>query len=315
MAEHENGVVEATATEIGTDVERHEAFAMAERTAYDRMDQRRLALIKSTVASKATDAEVGMFLELAWRYDLDPFAKEVWCAVSEGQTRRLLVMVGRDGLRKIALRRGLRIDGDVVRAKDEFAIQRAGDRSRKVSHAYAGSAEQRGPVVGAWAEVWEPRSSEQRGFFFAPLSEYKPRNEKKLQYSPWGSQESVMILAAAERQALRQATPLSGLMAEGEMDLAAEREAPATPEPEPVAEPIDEAQARELYDTAMAAGVPAARFQTAVAAMAGRDPGDLGARSEAVARMAAVLQAPAADRLAKWIGDKAAEVGEAADAA
>jgi hypothetical protein len=96
------------------------------------------------------------------------------------------------------------------------------------------------------------------------------------------------------------------------MDLAAERETPATPEPEPVAEPIDEAQARELYDAAMAASVPAARFQTAVAAMAGRDPGDLGDRDEAIARMT-VLDAPAADRLAAWIKDKAAKREETTD--
>jgi hypothetical protein len=56
--------------------------------------------------------------------------------------------------------------------------------------------------------------------------------------------------------------------------------------------------------------VDATTLQHAVAHLAGRDVGDLGARSEAVARMA-VLDAPAADRLAAWIKDKAAKREEA----
>jgi hypothetical protein len=37
-----------------------------------------------------------------------------------------------------------------------------------------------------------------------------------LKFSPWGHQESIMIITAAERSALRQATPLGGLLGEGE---------------------------------------------------------------------------------------------------
>jgi hypothetical protein len=40
----------------------------------------------------------------------------------------------------------------------------------------------------------------------------KPRNG----YSPWGKQVSAMMLGAVERQSIRQATPLGGIMAEGE---------------------------------------------------------------------------------------------------
>jgi hypothetical protein len=82
--------------------------------------QRTLALLKSTVALKATNAEVGMFLELCQHYGLDPFAKEAWCAVSDKGTRKVLIMVGRDGLRKIAQRSGLIMDGDVIHEKDDL---------------------------------------------------------------------------------------------------------------------------------------------------------------------------------------------------
>lgn len=199
-----------------------------------RMDRQKYDLIQRTVAKDATPAELGLFLELASKYELDPFAKEVWCvkgSSQDGGSGRLLIMVGRDGLRKIAMRNGLRIDGDVVRENDEFTVHRDPDRKRTIDHAYREAAEAartdrtttRGPIVGAWAEVWDEETGEQRGYFYADLIEYRPTNAKKLQYSPWGSQESVMILAAAERQALRQATPLSGLLVEGEMDRNDER--------------------------------------------------------------------------------------------
>lgn len=206
---------------------------------YDSVNAQKLALLQSTVAAGATAPEIAMFLELAQRYDLDPFAKEIWCAISDrGQSRKVMIMIARDGLRKIAQRNGLRIDGDVIRENDHFVVSRGPDRSRTIEHAYAdarasdserrsGVTSQRGKVTGAWAEVWDEATGVQRGFFYADVKEYKPTSENSLRYSPWGSQESVMVLSAAERQALRQATPLSGLLVQGEMDLNLERlEAP-----------------------------------------------------------------------------------------
>ena len=128
-------------------------------------------------------------------------------------------MVGRAGLRKIAQQQHMRIDGDVVHENDIFEVTHNPDRTRTIAHSYP--AKDRGDILGAWAEVYDAEG--QRGFFYALMSEYKPTNPKKLQYSPWGSQESTMILAAAERQALSMATPLGGLVAQGELDAGEER--------------------------------------------------------------------------------------------
>jgi hypothetical protein len=196
------------------------------RPIVDLINPRQYELLKQKTPL-LTDGERAQALELCAMYALDPYANEVWFTKGQGRdgnAGRLLIMVGRDGLRKIAHRQGLLMDGDVVRAQDEFMVERRPDGSRVVHHKYAGSAEVRGEVVGAWAEV-RTKEGLVKGFFFAPLTEYKPTNENKIKYSPWGSQLSVMILAAAERQALRQATPLSGLIAEGELDLNEERAA------------------------------------------------------------------------------------------
>lgn len=195
-------------------------------------DPEQVRLIKATVAKGATDAELGMFLELAARYGLDPFAREIWCAKSQrqdGGEGRILIMIGRDGLRKLARRAGARVDQDVVRAGDRFEVRRAADGTRAIEHGYNGGQAERGAIVGAWCEVNAP---EGYGFFYAPIEEYRPTSEAKLKYSPWGSQESVMILAAAERQALRMAISLAGVVVEGEAELNDERATGAVAEEE-----------------------------------------------------------------------------------
>jgi hypothetical protein len=217
----------------------------------DAIDKRRLDLLQKTVAKGATGSELASFLEICAKYDLDPFANEAWCAVSQkdGGKRSILLMVGRDGLRKIAMRQGFIIDGDVVREKDDFAVTRNPDRTRTIRHSYA--LKDRGPIIGAWAEIVDS-TGKQRGYFFAPMDEYRPKSEAKLRYSPWGSQESVMILAAAERTALGMATPLSGVVAQGELDRADEQRQITAGEVVDI-EPLPEA-VQAVIERAMALG-------------------------------------------------------------
>ena len=123
-------------------------------------------------------------------------------------------MVGRDGLRKIAHRNNLSLDGDVVREHDRFHVTRNPGRERVIEHEYEGGIETRGGIVGAWAEVFDQVGA-QRGYFYAPLSEYRPTNEQQLKFSPWGSQESVMDRAEFEafEQRARELGESSGALA------------------------------------------------------------------------------------------------------
>jgi hypothetical protein len=204
---------------VGTDLAKAAAAlpALQRQPIIDSVPEEMLSLIaaRANAGSKAPimRGELSAFLELCAAYELDPFAGEVWLA--KGSEDRVLIMVGRDGLRRIAKRNGLTVECDYICEKDEFRVER-GQGGRVIDHAY-GLPTERGDIIGAWAQVRD-RGANEVGFYVATIAEFKPTNDRQLRYSPWGAQESVMILAAAERQALRQATPLSGLVAQGELD-------------------------------------------------------------------------------------------------
>jgi len=192
--------------------------------ARDGYDGKTVALIKSTVASGATDAELGLFLEVSARYQLDPFAKEIWCVKMPGKNGAggsMAIIVARDGFLKIANRHPdfLGMHSDTVCENDEFVKEWDGN-SVIVKHT-AGKPAERGKTVGAFAIV--RRSGKVDSFFYAALSEYRPKSEAKLKYSPWGAQESAMIIKCAESVALRKAFSVSGVMGEGEEARATER--------------------------------------------------------------------------------------------
>ena len=186
--------------------------------ARDGYDAKTIALIKNTVAAGATDAELGLFLEVSARYQLDPFAKEIWCVKMPGKNGSggsMGIIVARDGFLEIANRHPdvLGMHSDTVCEND------AGDRVI-VKHV-AGKPGERGKIVGAFAVV--RRKDKTDSFFYAALSEYRPKSEAKLKYSPWGAQESAMIIKCAEAVALRKAFSVSGVMGEGEEDRVTER--------------------------------------------------------------------------------------------
>jgi hypothetical protein len=230
------------------------AFLTRDAPLIDSLPDRWVSYLANVVAQcedgapPITKADVSVFVELCATYQLDPFAKEAWLAKSK--RGKLLVMVGRDGLRKIAQRNGLHVDGDIIHKNDEFTICRTPDGNRTVAHSYSNPSA-RGEIVGAWAECREGGPlGRPMGYFYAALGEYKPKNCSE--YSPWAKQTSVMILAAAERQAIRQGTPLGGLVAFGEHESAFGRADDLT-EPESVdavdaraalQESVDEIKAR-----------------------------------------------------------------------
>ena len=99
--------------------------------------------IKKTVAVGANDSELMMFLSLAAKYKLDPFAKEIWCVQMSG---RMTIITARDGYLKIA-NCNPQFDGfksDVVCANDKFFVDDNG-----IHHMY--NMQNRGAIIGAYA--------------------------------------------------------------------------------------------------------------------------------------------------------------------
>jgi len=198
---------------MSNEVERR-SIAVSARAGFD---NEQVALIRATVARNASTAELAMFLELAKRYELDPFAGQIFFTKmpgSNGEEGRPAVIVGRDGFLTIANRHedfeGM--TGDVVYENDEFTKLET-TAGPEVQHTVT-SPGQRGACVGAWSIVY--RTGRRPVYFFAALGQYLPTSEKKLRYSPWGSQLDVMILKCAQSTALRLAFNISGLIGEEE---------------------------------------------------------------------------------------------------
>lgn len=120
--------------------------------------------IKRTVAKDCTPAEFVMFMELAARYHLDPFAKHIWAA-KMGDNKPVAILVGRDGYLAIAERHPAYqgMDSDVVRDGDTFKLQRT--PHPEVVHEYG---EQRGAILGAWAMVYRTDRIVPT-YFYAPI--------------------------------------------------------------------------------------------------------------------------------------------------
>lgn len=190
-------------------------------TAIKQMSPEQVAVIKQTVAQNATDAELAMFLELANRYQLDPFAREIWCICetkngqrttnSDGTMKPAQIMASRDGYLAIANRHP-QFDGmesDVVCEGDTF-IRKGG----QVEHSYGAK---RGAIIGAYALVYR-KDRTRPAYFFAQWSEYGARNAGN-SWSPWSKYASAMNTKVAEAMALKRAFSISGLVTEEEMGM------------------------------------------------------------------------------------------------
>lgn len=158
--------------------------------------------IRNTVAVGANNSELIMFLSLAKKYDLDPFAKEIWCVQMGG---KMTIIAGRDGYLKIANCHpefnGM--ESDVVCANDKFFKDKDG-----VHHSYA--VNNRGAIIGAYAIVYRKDRSHPV-YVFAPYREY-------VKNSPvWRQYPSAMNLKVAESMALKRAFSISGIVTQEEI--------------------------------------------------------------------------------------------------
>ena len=156
-----------------------------------------LQLLKATIAKGTSDDQFKLFTEVAQRTGLNPFAKQIYAVVRQGQ---MTIQTGVDGYRLIA--------------------QRTGE--------YAG---QRGPewcgTDGIWRDVWldaaapaAARVGVLRHGFIEPVWGVARTSSYMQASSPlWKTMPEVMIAKCAEVLALRKAFPqeLSGLYADEEM--------------------------------------------------------------------------------------------------
>jgi phage recombination protein Bet len=183
----------------------------------------------ATVAPKATDDELAVFLWTSRRRGLDPFLKQVHFVKRRrraqndrgewGYEEYAVHQTGIDGLRVIANR----ARADAANTRLLAGIKRGAIRDVD------------GKLTGGWAEVyrhdWTQPAREEVDF-----EEYVQRNDKGATTGLWTSKPETMIKKCAEAAALRMAFPedLGDLYIDEEMD-AAEHIAPRhRPEEPPV---------------------------------------------------------------------------------
>jgi phage recombination protein Bet len=183
------------------------AIEVVSAATVDVLTDEKIEVVKQTVAKGATDAELAMFLAVAQKYDLDPFAKEIFFIKEKpGDPGR--VQTGRDGFLAIANRHGeyQGMTSDVVFLGDTFRRTKDG-----VDHGID-FATRKATIIGAYALVY--RSDRQiPSYGFARWAEYAPKDPPG--WSPWHKYPSAMIIKVAETIALKKAFSISGVGALG----------------------------------------------------------------------------------------------------
>lgn len=167
-------------------------------------DDKKIDLIKNTVAKGASDDELQMFLHLAGQYNLDPFKKEIWFMKFGSQTT---IMTSRDGYLKYA-QMNKEFEGlmsFVVREGDVFEIDAS---EYKITHKFGAK---RGPILGAWARC------DRKGK--RPFITYVEFNEYRKSTSIWNTYPSAMIQKVAESFVLKRAFGINGLVTNEEIGL------------------------------------------------------------------------------------------------
>lgn len=233
-----------------------DALALADRgdatlPARHQWDRAQVEVIRQTVAKDCNPSELAMFLEVAARYQLDPFLRELFAAKFNGLNGPVTIFAGRDGLLKAAKLGGqfVRMQSAVVRASDVYEVEVDTDRTQLDDETGAqvfrvarllhkrkgmGTGEPikdendnitgwtgRGPIIGAWALVWV-KGDDEPWFAEATWEDYgadkqKTGNDKATNWTIGKGYTEAMMVKVPQSIALRAACGLAGIYAQEEV--------------------------------------------------------------------------------------------------
>lgn len=165
-----------------------------------------VAIIKATVAKGFNDLELSYFLNVAKRYDLDPFTKQIW---GYKDTRgNIIVFAGRDGFLAKAQGdpRWNGILSDAVREDEKFEMNVAEGR---VTHQK--NITSKAKIIGAYA-ISKPKGCQYPTIEWADFDTYNKG------YNVWKADPVAMIKKVAESHCLAKAYGISGLAVEEDFD-------------------------------------------------------------------------------------------------
>lgn len=170
-------------------------------------DEEMVEAVKNTVARDATDSELFMFFNVANRYDLDPFMREIYFVKTKDG--RSSLMTGRDGYRKIAMREPTYKShySDYVCKNDTFKVIRKMGKVEDVIHEYEQN--ERGALVGAYCIL---ETTDDRVYFF-----YAEFNKYNTGQNAWSSYPNDMIVKVAETRVFKSFANINGVQAEESM--------------------------------------------------------------------------------------------------
>ena len=197
------------------------------------------------------DASLIAFLSLAARYDLDPFAGEIYAWLNP-KTKKVQTHISRDGLTK-KLRQSPEVAGytaQVVYASDTFEVERLPDGKIAVSHTSTPFAKDAAPV-GAYALV---RGAGERPDVIVTrrIEDYSHLFRKE----NWRTAAQDMILARVISAVARLVTDLSGVYVPEDFSLSEEGGVTGEASARIAKETVASLKAGIVVEAAPGAGVP-----------------------------------------------------------